>query len=40
MRARMNECSARGYDGIELDNVDGYANKTGFPLTRHEQLPL
>ncbi|KAF1039354.1 MAG: hypothetical protein GAK35_03673 [Herbaspirillum frisingense] len=25
-------------DGVEPDNVDGYANDTGFPLTAHEQL--
>lgn len=30
MRARMDRCAARGYDGIELDNVDGYVNRTGL----------
>ena len=27
-----------GFDGIEWDNVDGYTNKTGFPLTYQDQL--
>jgi endo-alpha-1,4-polygalactosaminidase (GH114 family) len=31
-------CSAKGFDGIELDNVDGYTNNTGFPLTARDQL--
>jgi hypothetical protein len=25
-------------DGIEPDNVDGYTNKTGFPLTYNDQI--
>ncbi len=33
----MDKCAARGYDGIEFDNVDGYANRTGFPLSRSDQ---
>ena len=37
MEARMKKCAARGYDGIEFDNVDGYANRTGFPLSRSDQ---
>ena len=37
MRARLDMCRARGYDGVEFDNVDGYANRTGFPLTGADQ---
>ncbi len=33
MRARAEKCRYAGFDGIEWDNVDGYTNKTGFPLT-------
>jgi hypothetical protein len=38
MRARMDVCVRKGFDGIEFDNVDGQANKTGFPLTRAQQV--
>jgi len=38
MRARLDRCKSKGFDGIEPDNMDGYANDTGFPLTYQEQL--
>jgi hypothetical protein len=38
MRARFDECKAKGFDGIEPDNIDGYTNNTGFPLTYQDQL--
>lgn len=38
MRARMDMCAAKGFDGIEFDNVDGYANRTGFDLSARDQL--
>jgi hypothetical protein len=38
MTARMDLCKQKGFDGIEPDNVDGYTNKTGFPLTYQDQL--
>ena len=38
MRARMDTCKAKGFDGIEFDNVDGYTNNSGFPLTYQDQL--
>ena len=38
MQARVQKCSQAGFDGIEWDNVDGYANRTGFPLTANDQL--
>ena len=31
-------CRSKGFDGVEPDNVDGYANDTGFPLTGADQL--
>jgi hypothetical protein len=38
LEARMDLCRAKGFDAIDPDNVDGYANKTGFPLTYDDQL--
>ncbi|MEO5740177.1 MAG: endo alpha-1,4 polygalactosaminidase [Vicinamibacterales bacterium] len=38
MEARMDLCKSKGFDGIEPDNVDGYSNTTGFPLTSADQL--
>ncbi len=38
MRARFDECKAKGFDGIEPDNIDGYTNDTGFDLDYQDQL--
>src|SRR5579883_1083808 len=38
MQTRMQMCKDKGFDGIEFDNVDGYTNSTGFPLTSQDQL--
>jgi hypothetical protein len=38
LRARMDVCKAKGFDGVDFDNVDGYANPTGFTLTGPDQL--
>lgn len=38
MRARLDQCAASGFDGIEPDNMNGYQNDTGFPLTYADQL--
>ncbi len=38
MMARMDMCKSKGFDGIDPDNVDGYANDTGLPLTAQDQL--
>lgn len=35
---RFEDCARKGFDGIEADNVDGYRNDTGFPLTAADQL--
>lgn len=36
--ARLDLCRAKGFDGVEPDNVDGYANDSGFPLSAADQL--
>jgi len=38
MRARFDQCQAKGFDALEPDNIDGYTNDTGFPLTYQDQL--
>ena len=38
MEARLDRCAAKGFDGVDPDNVDGYANRSGFPLARSDQL--
>jgi hypothetical protein len=38
MEARLDLAVALGCDGVEPDNVDGYANESGFPLTYQDQL--
>jgi hypothetical protein len=38
MQARLDMCAAKGFDAVEFDNVDGYLNATGFPLTGADQL--
>ena len=38
MAARLDTAKSKGCDGVEPDNVDGYTNSTGFPLTAANQL--
>jgi hypothetical protein len=38
MEARLDLCVEKGFDGIEPDNIDGYTNNTGFPLSAADQL--
>jgi hypothetical protein len=38
MRARLDLCRDKGFDGVEPDNVDSYLSDTGFPLTYEDQL--
>jgi hypothetical protein len=38
IKARLDVCRAKGFDGVEFDNVDGYQNDTGFALSRQDQL--
>ncbi len=36
--ARFDLCKAKGFNAIEPDNLDGYANNTGFHITRADQV--
>ena len=38
MQARLDRCARKGFDAVEFDNVDGYQNRTGFPLSGKDQL--
>ncbi|MET9509123.1 endo alpha-1,4 polygalactosaminidase [Streptomyces flavidovirens] len=38
MGRRMDLCRDKGFDAVEPDNMDGYRNRTGFPLTAAHQL--
>jgi hypothetical protein len=38
MRARIQMCATKGFDAVEPDNIEGYANRTGFSLAGSDQL--
>ena len=38
MAARLDMCKEKGFDAVEPDNMDGYKNRTGFPLKAADQL--
>ncbi|WP_238010829.1 endo alpha-1,4 polygalactosaminidase [Dactylosporangium sp. AC04546] len=38
LSARFKTCRDKGFDAVEPDNVDGYSNSSGFPLTAADQL--
>jgi|GEM_PF-581403 len=38
MQERLDMAAAKGCDGVEPDNVDGYQNASGFDLTATDQL--
>lgn len=38
MSARFQMCKDKGFDAVEPDNIDGYSNSTGFPLSAADQL--
>ncbi|GAB3965372.1 endo alpha-1,4 polygalactosaminidase [Actinoallomurus acanthiterrae] len=38
LRKRMDMCKSKGFDAIEFDNVDGYSNDPGFPVSADDQL--
>jgi hypothetical protein len=38
LNARVAKCANARFDAVDFDNVDGYANDTGFPLTEADQL--
>ncbi|MCS6879501.1 MAG: endo alpha-1,4 polygalactosaminidase [Geminicoccaceae bacterium] len=38
LEARLDLCRAKGFDTVDPDNLNGYENDTGFPLTAEDQL--
>jgi hypothetical protein len=38
MERRIEMCARKRFDAVEPDNIAGWENKTGFPLTRADQL--
>jgi hypothetical protein len=38
MRARFATCARKHFDAVEPDNIDGFENGSGFPITRGQQL--
>jgi hypothetical protein len=38
MLARLDLCRDKGFDGVVLDNVNSYTNRTGYPLGASDQL--
>lgn len=38
MTSRLDLAAAKGCDGVDVDNMDGFANDSGFPLSANDQL--
>ena len=38
MRRRIKRCARKGFDAVDPDNVEGYQNASGFPLSGRDQL--
>jgi hypothetical protein len=38
LQSRLDICRQKGFDAVEFDNMDGYQNDTGFPLSARDQL--
>jgi hypothetical protein len=38
MSARLDRCVANGFDGVEMDVVDEFSNRTGLPISADTQL--
>ena len=38
LKRRLDLCRHKGFDGVEPDNVDAYANNSGFALSAADQL--
>jgi hypothetical protein len=38
LEKRFDICKRKGFDAVEPDNLAGWENRTGFPLTRKDQL--
>lgn len=39
LEARLNLCTAKGFDGVDPDNVDGYSNETASPSAARSRWP-
>jgi hypothetical protein len=37
-RKRLDLCKSKGFDAVEPDNIDGYENDTGFPISYGDQF--
>jgi hypothetical protein len=38
MEKRFQICREKGFDAVEPDNIEAYANQSGFPISAHDQL--
>ncbi len=38
MAARFQICREKGFDAVEPDNIEAYANRSGFPISARQQL--
>lgn len=38
VQSRVAMCKTKGFDAVEPDDIDGYTNDSGFPLTAGDQL--
>lgn len=38
IKSRIRMCARKGFDALEPDNVNGWENRTGFPITARHQL--
>lgn len=38
LKARIRMCARKGFDALEPDNINGWENRTGFPITARDQL--
>ena len=38
MQARFRMCAQKGFDAVEPDNIEAFANSSGFPITAAQQL--
>lgn len=38
IEARLDLCKQKGFDAVDPDNVDGFDNESGFPISAEDQL--
>jgi hypothetical protein len=38
MQSRLDMIKEKGFDGVEPDNMDGFENNTGFPISMQDEL--